>query len=68
MPYYETSAKEGVNVNEAFLDMVRRGIQRESTNQIVMPDTIGGANAGAGIKLSANKNSKTKTAVQGRCC
>ena len=69
MPYFETSAKEGVSVNEAFIDMVRRGIQRESTNLISMPDSIGGAGgAGGGIKLSANKNSKTKTAVQGRCC
>ena len=59
MPYFETSAKEGVSVNEAFIDMVRRGIQRESSNQIVMPDTIGGnGGAGGGIKLSANKNSK----------
>ena len=59
MPYFETSDKEGVSVNEAFIDMVRRGIQRESSNQIVMPDTIGGnGGAGGGIKLSANKNSK----------
>ena len=50
MPYFETSAKEGFKVSEAFIEMVRRGIARESNNQIVMPDTIGGA---GGIKLSS---------------
>ena len=51
MPYFETSAKEGVSVNEAFVEMVRRGIQRESSNQILMPDSIGGAGGSGGIKL-----------------
>ena len=67
MPYFETSAKEGFKVSEAFIEMVRRGIARESNNQIVMPDTIGGA--GAGIKLSSAKSGKQgKTQVSGRCC
>ena len=30
MMYFETSAKEGVAVNDAFVEMVRKGIQRES--------------------------------------
>ena len=54
MMYFETSAKEGVSVNEAFVEMVRKGIKRESSNQILMPDSIGGANGG-GIKLQSNK-------------
>ena len=32
MMYFETSAKEGVSVNEAFIEMVKKGIQKESTN------------------------------------
>ena len=55
MLYFETSAKEGVSVNEAFVEMVKKGIQKESSNQMVMPDTIGGASGGGGIKLSGNK-------------
>ena len=50
MAYFETSAKEGVSVNEAFISMVKKGIARESNNQIIMPDSIGGA-GGGGIKL-----------------
>ena len=68
MPYFETSAKEGVSVNEAFIDMVRRGIQRENQSAIVMPDTIGGSGGNASIKLSANNKGKAKTNVQGKCC
>ena len=68
MLYFETSAKEGVSVNEAFIEMVRKGISRESNNQILMPDSIGGA-SGGGIKLQANKNnSRGKTSVKGGCC
>ena len=32
MLYFETSAKEGVSVNEAFVEMVKMGIKRETTN------------------------------------
>jgi len=67
MLYFETSAKEGVSVNEAFIEMVKMGIKRESSNQIIIPDSIGGA-GGGGIKLSAG-NSRGKTNVQSnRCC
>ena len=52
MLYFETSAKEGLSVNEAFIEMVKKGIARESSNQIIMPDSIGGA-GGGGIKLQA---------------
>jgi len=69
MLYFETSAKEGVAVNEAFIEMVKKGIARESTNQILMPDSIGGA-SGGGIKLQAGKkdNKRGGTNVKGTCC
>ena len=63
MLYFETSAKDGVHVNEAFVEMVKQGIKRESENKIVMPDTIGGAGGGGGIKLSANTGKKGGTTV-----
>ena len=50
IPFFETSAKDGVHVNEAFVEMVKMGIKRESENKIVMPDSIGGS-GGGGIKL-----------------
>jgi hypothetical protein len=43
MKYFETSAKEGLSVNEAFIEMVRMGIKRESNNEIVMPGSIAGS-------------------------
>ena len=69
MLYFETSAKEGVSVNEAFIEMVKKGIARESTNQILMPDSIGGA-SGGGIKLQAGKKDSKRggTNVKGTCC
>ena len=63
MLYFETSAKDGVHVNEAFVEMVKQGIKRESENKIVMPDSIGGAGGGGGIKLSANKEKRGGTTV-----
>ena len=65
--YFETSAKEGVAVNEAFLDMVRKGISRGNKDQILMPESIGGANGG-GIKLNAKGGKKGGTTVKGGCC
>lgn len=32
MKYFETSARDGVQVNEAFIEMVKMGIKRESAN------------------------------------
>ena len=66
MLYFETSAKEGVSVTEAFIEMVKMGIRRESINQIIMPDSIGGA-GGGGIKLQAG-NRRGQTNVKGNAC
>ena len=51
MPYYETSAKENIAVDDAFINMAKMAIKRESQNQIfALPDSIGGA--GGAIKLN----------------
>ena len=52
MPYFETSAKEGISVNDAFLEMAKMAMKREANTQILIPDSIGGA-SGA-IKLQPN--------------
>lgn len=67
MKYFETSAKEGLSVNEAFIEMVRMGIKRESNNEIVMPGSIAGSGQGAGIKLSAG-NKRGQTNVKSNSC
>ncbi len=57
IPYYETSAKENVLVTEAFVEMAKMAIKRESSNNnIIMPDTIGGA--GGAIQLHQRPNGR----------
>ena len=63
MQYFETSAKEGVAVNDAFIAMVKMGIKREQNNQIIMPDSIAGSSGG--IKLQGNRG---KTSVKTNAC
>ena len=61
MPYFECSAKENISVEEAFIEMAKMAIKRESSNQIFsLPDSIGGA--GGAIKLNKNDDQRrTKT-------
>lgn len=68
MPYYETSAKENISVEEAFVEMAKMAIKRESENQIFsLPDSIGGA--GGALKLNAKDDQRrTKTQVQKKMC
>ena len=55
IPYIETSAKENVSVDEAFMEMSKKAIKKEG-GAILMPDSIGMA-AGA-IKLTKTEDSK----------
>ena len=54
MMFYETSALDGVNVENAFRDMARAALKREAQQQISMPTSIEAA--GGSLKL----NSKTE--------
>ena len=67
MQYFETSAKNGVSVNEAFIAMVKMGIKREQNNQIIMPDSIAGQGGSGGIKLQGNKRGGTNVKTNA-CC
>lgn len=52
MPYYETSAKENISVDDAFIEMAKMAIKRDTDNQIFnLPESIGGA--GGALKLNA---------------
>ena len=68
MPYYETSAKENIAVDDAFINMAKMAIKRESQNQIFsLPDSIGGA--GGAIKLNKmDDHRRTQTQVQKKMC
>ena len=56
MKYFETSAKDNVQVKEAFIEMIRKAIKRDPKDQIILPDNIAGPGGmGGGIKLSAKK-------------
>lgn len=67
IPYYECSAKENVSVDDAFVEMAKMALKRESQNQIIMPDTIGGA--GGAIKLNAKEdNRRSRTQVEKKMC
>jgi len=49
MLYFETSAKDGVQVDDAFIEMTKKAMKREATQTIIMPSSIGGADGA--IKL-----------------
>lgn len=74
IPFYETSAKEGISVEQAFQEIARKALKRMETNAIVMPDTIGGA-SGA-IRLNPNlsnpnaggSNPNGNTKSKSNCC
>lgn len=66
MLYFETSAKEGVSVEQAFYDIAKKAMQRETSASIMMPDSIGGA-SGA-IKLSNDKGKREGAKTKSKCC
>ena len=68
MMFYETSALDGVNVENAFRDMARAALKREAQQQITMPSTIG--DAGGSLKLNAKseQQSRTQTKRTSSCC
>jgi Ras-related protein Rab-7A len=76
IPFYETSAKEGISVEQAFQEIARKALKRMETNAIVMPDTIGGASGAIRLNpaLSGNNaasggsNPNGNTRNKSNCC
>lgn len=68
MMFYETSALDGVNVENAFRDMARAALKREAQQQITMPTTIG--DAGGSLKLNAKSDNaaRNQTKQSSTCC
>lgn len=78
IPYFETSALENISVDNAFVEMAKTALKRESSNTsnlFSLPASIGGA--GGAIKLKpGDLNSDTKTGgaggsgkkKKGSCC
>ncbi len=67
--FYETSAKEGIQVEIAFQEVAKKSLKRSSTGNIFMPDSIGGAQGA--LKLQSNKDkdgNKRQNATKSSCC
>ncbi len=65
MPYFETSAKESIAVDEAFVQMAKNAVKRSQTQQIMMPPTIGDA-AGA-VRLNSNRHGNQPNVERNIC-
>ena len=67
IPYFETSALENISVDNAFVEMAKSALKRESSsssNLFQLPASIGGA--GGAIKLKpGDLNGDTKTGGNG---
>lgn len=67
IPYYETSAKENVAIDEAFIEVAKVAVKREGEGAAVfMPETIGGA--GGAIKLTDANTGRGETKVENKKC
>lgn len=56
-----------MSVEDAFIEMAKMALKRESENQIFMPESISGA--GGAIKLNAKEDQRrSKTQVEKKMC
>ena len=67
MQFFETSAKDNIQVDDAFVEMAKMGLKREGENQIIMPDTIGGAQNAITLHNS-NRDKEKPQAKKKKCC
>ena len=57
MPYFETSAIQNTNVDDAFFSIIKKAVENQDNNVIDMPDSIGVVGTG-NIQLNARNNSQ----------
>ena len=57
MPYFETSAIQNTNVDDAFFSIIKKAVESQDNNAIDMPDSIGVV-GGGNIQLNARNNSQ----------
>ena len=50
MLFYETSAVEGVSVEEAFMEMAKQALKRDSVQALAMPQSMSDAPGGMKLK------------------
>ncbi|CDW78137.1 rab gtpase [Stylonychia lemnae] len=72
MLFYETSAKEGLSVEQAFNKLSKKALDRESRSIFSIPESIGGASGALSLKKGQEKNSAmsngSKTKQKSSCC
>ena len=67
MMFYETSALEGVHVEDAFKEMAKAALKRDAEQQLSLPATMGGADGN--LKLTAkNDAQRGQTKSSSTCC
>ena len=61
MPHFEASAKEGANVEAAFVQMIRRALKNEKDTKLLMPGSLmdAGGRVG-GVRLTAQNPERKK--------
>ena len=67
MLFYEASAVEGQNVEDAFIEMAKKALKR-SADQPIMPPSMGGAGSGSLIIKKKDHNDRGQTQMRSNCC
>ena len=67
MMFFETSAVQGVAVEEAFYEMAKAALKREKEQQITIPQSISEANGALKLNKSDHKK-RGQTTTQSNCC
>ena len=67
MMFFETSATDGTQVEDAFLQMAKAALKRDADT--VLPATIGQAEPPSGMKLNkADHKTRGQTQTKSNCC